>query len=70
MNGGAAAQRDRLPVEGHGALEARYSRSTSALPWSTGATEKPQFPVTSSVTLRRIFDSAPGFTGSVKSECV
>ena len=35
-----------------------------------GAAEKPQLPTTSSVTPWRIFDSARGFSGRVKSECV
>ena len=40
------------------------------MPGSAGATEKPQLPTTSSVTPWRIFDSARGLSGSVKSECV
>src|SRR5215470_4037195 len=54
----------------HGALEARYSRCIAARPGSTGATENPQLPTTSSVTPCRIFDSARGLSGKVKSECV
>src|SRR5262249_46051498 len=54
----------------HGALAARYSRSMAAVPGSAGAAEKPQLPTTSVVTPWRIFPSARGLRGSVKSECV
>ena len=56
--------------DSHGALAARYSRSIAAVPGSAGATENPQLPTTSVVTPWRIFPSARGFKGSVKSECV
>src|SRR5438046_1284359 len=52
------------------ALEARDCRSSAARAGSAGATEKPQLPTTSSVTPWRIFDSARGLMGSVKSEWV
>ena len=54
----------------HVALDARYSRSIAARPGNAGAAEKPQLPVTSRVTPWRIFDSARGLSGRVKSECV
>jgi len=42
----------------------------AARPGSVGATENPQLPTTSVVTPWRIFDSARGLSGSVKSEWV